>query len=195
MKTRTCPRCEVEFDQPTGRGLDRLYCSRRCSHAAAKIRRRSDAKPCAVTGCEKRRRSLSADYCEAHYVRLRRTGTLEKPRRDRATTEAGYVLLKRPDHPLSTTAGWVSEHRMVLFDQIGAGPHFCHWCATGPLEWPDIVVDHLNEQKDDNRPDNLVPACNACNRARGSFIGFMSRLQPERLDQLFGTLRAMMKAS
>ena len=52
-----------------------------------------------------------------------------------------------------------------------------------------IVVDHLNEVKTDNRPENLVISCNRCNRARGAAAVILSRITPDRFEQLLVSLR------
>lgn len=77
-----------------------------------------------------------------------------------------------PGHPVATSRGLTLLHRKVLYDAIGPGPHPCHWCGT-PVAWKRgreaikaLVVDHLNHDKDDNDPGNLVPSCNACNGHR-----------------------------
>lgn len=64
------------------------------------------------------------------------------------------------------------EHRAVLLARIGPGEHPCHWC-WGIVSWDvkhparrALTVDHLNGVKDDNRPENLVPAHGACNARR-----------------------------
>jgi len=84
------------------------------------------------------------------------------------------------DHPLTHSGGSVYEHRKVVFDKVGVGPHPCYWCGK-ILEWSDIVVDHLNEVKDDNRFENLVISCNPCNRARGGMLDFIKRMRGEAL--------------
>ncbi len=71
----------------------------------------------------------------------------------------------------------VYEHREVLFNKIGLGPHLCFYCHK-PINWAIgnnrskrtdrtwsgvLVVEHLNGVKDDNRPENLQPACGPCN--------------------------------
>ena len=68
----------------------------------------------------------------------------------------------------------VPEHRRILFRRIGVGWHPCHHCGT-MVTWehslkknPDtaLVVDHLDENKLNNDPANLVPSCNICNASR-----------------------------
>lgn len=82
--------------------------------------------------------------------------------------QGSYRRLRRPDHPLADSNGIVPEHRLVLYEKIGPGAHPCHWCAR-TVYWngePALVADHLNFLHDDNRPDNLVPACSPCNHQR-----------------------------
>lgn len=75
----------------------------------------------------------------------------------------GYrVLTGHQDHPLSCHNGEVKEHRKVLYDKIGPGQHSCYLCGR-EMEWGQIVVDHLDEDKLNNDPANLEPACRHCN--------------------------------
>lgn len=93
-------------------------------------------------------------------------------------TRTGYRFLTMEyDHPLATTGSVVMEHRKVLFDTIGPGPHECHWnetygCGRISLEWgglqgDSLCVDHLDHDRTNNAPENLVPSCIACNLRRG----------------------------
>lgn len=87
-----------------------------------------------------------------------------------------YKQVRQPDHPLADRRGTLTEHRKVLYDAIGGGPHPCHWCGLA-LSWrshnqhkpkpDDLIVDHLNGDKLDNSRENLVPSCQACNVAKG----------------------------
>lgn len=85
-----------------------------------------------------------------------------------------YAYRYAPGHPLATRSSpIVTEHRLALWDKIGPGTHPCHHCQE-PVTWsPDakcakgaLVVDHLNGQRQDNDPANLVPSCTPCNARR-----------------------------
>ncbi|WP_409017057.1 HNH endonuclease [Arthrobacter sp. MP_2.3] len=87
--------------------------------------------------------------------------------------DAEYRRVRQSGHPLADKYGRLWEHRAVLYDSCGAGPQECHYCSA-PLDWaadklaPNAVqVDHLNDKRDDNRPENLVPCCRRCNVAKG----------------------------
>jgi len=90
-------------------------------------------------------------------------------------TKGGYRSLTGQDgHPLAHR-GEVLEHRSVLFAKVGDGPHPCHWCGV-ELEWGSvrgIQSDHLDEDKLNNDPNNLVVSCVGCNmkRSRGLLVG------------------------
>ena len=125
--------------------------------------------------------------CEACYCRKRRrdAGMPEAKRTGRVVTTGGYAKLRAVGHPLVDTHGYVMEHRMVLFRHLGADAVLsCFWCARA-LTWKTCVIDHLNERKQDNRVENLVVACNRCNRARGAMLPFIASLASnERLEML-----------
>lgn len=131
---------------------------------------------CTVPECEKPARSRSATYCKMHYHRWYRHGSVEmQASRSGITASLGrrYKTRYLPHHPLASKHGAVYVHRQVLFDEIGYGPHACHWCGT-EIDWlprgdpRELQPDHLNGDGADNRLENLVPACRNCNTARGS---------------------------
>lgn len=82
----------------------------------------------------------------------------------------GYrILTGQQEHPLSLSDGTLAEHRKVLYDKIGPGSHPCHWCDW-ELAWggvDGICVDHLDTDRLNNNPENLVPSCHDCNKFRG----------------------------
>lgn len=105
-------------------------------------RRKYCSKPCMYVGRTKTSDDLTADY-----------------RRKYA-----------PNHPLRTISPVVSVHRIELWDKIGIGPHNCHYCAVSISWFPEkhpnttkLFVDHLDRDKKNNDPDNLVPTCHRCN--------------------------------
>lgn len=111
-----------------------------------------------------------------HYHRQYRHGSVEAQANQSGITASHgrrYRLVYVPGHPLAGKNGRAYEHRVVLYDKIGDGPHPCHWCAT-TLQWTAkgesdcLTVDHLDNRGDNNDPLNLVPSCQQCNGARGS---------------------------
>lgn len=113
-------------------------------------------------------------YCKPHCNRIARgdkkLGSVEiAPKAKNGEghiTENGYRAYYKPNHPLAESGGKVFEHRMVLYASIGAGKHPCNWCDR-ILQWgADLVVDHINFKKLDNRIENLVPSCLSCNTLR-----------------------------
>lgn len=131
---------------------------------------------CDVPGCDKP--SPSVRYCSMHYERLKRNGNFERQDRTRHLHSMGYVKVKREGHPLAQQSGWVYEHRLVLLDKIGPGEHPCHWCGTTvswdrsyPQDADGLVVDHLDEDRGNNDPENLVPSCSVCNFQRSDPLG------------------------
>lgn len=126
-------------------------------------------------GCSGSPRSPKSPYCEMHYGRLRRNGTLELLRTPTGTALAsnGYRLVRVTGHPLAHLDGWAYEHRIVLYEKLNGQRAPCHWCGlmlswdeTYPESMTALVTDHLDGDKVNNDPDNLVPACNPCNMLR-----------------------------
>lgn len=179
MRASTCPTCHADFTYPFTTGRPKTHCSAECrvAHKKALLPARIAALPlCGVEECDLPAKRRGANLCEKHYMRLHRRGTTEKKQYSyRYTNTRGYVRLLVRDHPLAHIGGCVLEHRAVMYDALGEGPHPCYWCGT-VLDWQDISVDHLNEDKTDNRRTNLVLSCNDCNLMRGGILPFLARL-------------------
>jgi hypothetical protein len=144
---------------------------------------------CSIDSCGKPRFNKTLGLCAMHYARHQRHGDpLHTPhsgqRREHPKCVAGCacgkhkagwasrtkyrLLFSQHDHPIANRGGWLYEHRKVLYDAIGPGPHPCHWCSV-VLTWggmKGIISDHMNRNKRDNRPENLVPSCQTCNTTR-----------------------------
>lgn len=127
-----------------------------------------------MRACAKPAIRVGHGLCEMHYGRMRRNGNFDGPVIGRVfVAQHGYAVAYNRAHPMAKAAGVVYQHRAVHFDQVGAGPHKCRWCKA-EVDWDAkgkrrLVVDHVNGEKADNRPVNLVTACQRCNMARGAF--------------------------
>ncbi len=91
---------------------------------------------------------------------------------DRYITNQGYVMFRYQNHPLASQFGEVLEHRKVLWDKVGDGEHCCNWCGR-ILSWGGaggIHVDHLDDDRLNNSPENLVVSCKKCNGDRGKEV-------------------------
>lgn len=62
----------------------------------------------------------------------------------RTVDKDGYVLLHKPDHPDCNSNGYIREHRLVAESVLGR--------RLTKTE----VVHHINDVRDDNRPENLT---------------------------------------
>lgn len=87
--------------------------------------------------------------------------------------QKGYMVLVGIVHPLTgkgELSGNAFEHRVVLWDKLGCQSldcvHPCEWCGKS-LTWATIKADHIDRDRLNNDPDNLVPSCNGCNIRRG----------------------------
>lgn len=55
----------------------------------------------------------------------------------------GYVMIRKPEHPRARANGYVLEHILVAEEILGR-----------PLK-PEEEIHHINENRADNRPENL----------------------------------------
>lgn len=166
---RKCKGCSIDMPPQPGRGKWLRYCSANCKEAALMGKRLMGRAQCCVPDCKNPVRPGGGKTCEMHYMRMRRRGTYAAVvRNGRFVTKEGYAVVTCPSHPLASNGGNTYEHRLVAYAKHNGQCPPCYWCEK-PLSWQMAVIDHLNEVKHDNRPDNLVVACNSCNRARGAF--------------------------
>lgn len=124
---------------------------------------------CTIQGCTKAARQRG--WCPMHYERWRTKGHPEVQRARKGCVDAGGYIVRRLtyNHPLADRTGRTYEHRVVLFACIGDGVHACHWCLK-PVSWSDrtLHVDHLDDDRTNNNPSNLVPSCLGCNSGRAN---------------------------
>jgi hypothetical protein len=105
--------------------------------------KRAKAPACIVEGCTEQQ-GAARGLCNAHYLRLRRSGELGPARRLRgkrglgSKNKAGYVQIRQ-----GRDGRAVLQHRLVMEALLGR-----------PLESFENV-HHINGIRDDNRPENL----------------------------------------
>lgn len=83
-------------------------------------------------------------------------------------------ILYRKECLIAGKGGRISEHRFLLYQKIGPGPHSCTHCGSG-INWMPgrktaqgaLIVDHLDGNHRNNDINNLVPSCHGCNINRG----------------------------
>lgn len=135
------------------RGWCKMHYTRWHVHGDPLVALRSHAPrgpACSVAECE--RRVEARGWCNLHYQRwLKHGDPLYTKCPGRRIDVKGYVLIWQPDYPLATKIGYVAEHRMVAWD-------------AGILIDPADDVHHRNDDKTDNRPENLAAMSHAEHR-------------------------------
>ena len=193
MTETMCDKCGVLFEQTGKRRFSTCstcrYASRRtvqdklcvkCGSAFKPKKRKQEAcstacggpkwrapKSCTQCGADFKPADSQAQFC-SHQCRADASKT--------DTGALGYRLLTvNPGHPLLAFGQHrIFEHRAVLWEKYGPGSHPCHYCGQS-LDWlpgqmtrdGKITTEHLDGDRGNNDPTNLVVACHGCNVRAG----------------------------
>ena len=128
---------------------------------------------CEVAACDSPIHTRKSGYCRIHYMRMWRNGTLEPKKRFGGvySHSNGYLQITDPTHPLADSKGSVLLHRAVLWDRFAGKTPSCAFCGV-VLSWrrgqkhPVATAEHLDGNRKNNDPWNIVAACLSCNSAR-----------------------------
>ena len=153
-------------------------------------------KECPVEGCEKilETPAQARGHASGHARQGRKRGPIKKRksmelRKKGSYINAGYVYLYGYyGHELASNRGVIAEHRKVLYDAIGPGPHNCWWCGRSGLVWDGsrdgIRTDHLDGVTTNNLLQNLRPSCDSCNRKGARLMQHKAEYDQAGLAQL-----------
>jgi hypothetical protein len=105
-------------------------------------------------------------------------------------------MREAPSHPIAPPSGVLAVARIVLYEKLGPGEHPCHWCGKtlrwiaggGPGTPGSLLADHLDWNRHNDDPANLVAACQPCNGHRTSRRD-RPLLEPDDLTRLWGGKR------
>lgn len=129
-----CLVCEAVFRPGDN---EQKMCSKKCADIAAKL----SPRVCELCAVEFQPTTSKAKFC-SRACAAKASGLAK--RKGPLRTAKGYVLLYEPEHPMAMRTGYLLEHRKVAAEYAGRMLH------------PWEVVHHINEVKDDNRPENLA---------------------------------------
>ncbi len=124
---------------------------------------------CSAEGCERDAMYKAAALCQMHYFRVRRAGPTTKKvvvRTGRFITPNGYIRICLPSCPLACKRGYVFEHRAVMLEKVRGECRACELCGKEET-WETCHVDHIDDNRQNNSPDNLRILCRGCNVKRG----------------------------
>lgn len=147
-ETNPCEVCEAPVyrnKSQAAKGEGR-YCSQACHNVAQT--KPPTIKSCPICGKEMRLKPSQAQiqYCSRACLtssRIKRPLDRMHNGRPAKLDSKGYVMLWEPTHPNKSLKGWQLEHRLVAEASLG------RYLTS------EEQVDHINEIKGDNRPENL----------------------------------------
>ena len=136
------------------------------------------SKPtCSIRECEQPTKSRG--WCAKHYKRWERRRDLGDPEPPRPVpNQKGYLTQRMPDHPTANVQGRAYLHRVALWDRLDGREPECAFCHVrlvwGGTESNSVTVEHLDGDRTNNHPLNLVAACPSCNTKRARHQGCLS---------------------
>lgn len=184
-----CTECGKKIYKPLAR-LKRNK-NNYCSHRCASINKRKDKiiVKCHACGKEMSRvpcrafRSKKFTFCNRKCMASGLTGvnisgffkkgnTREKCINFKGGTQVtnGYISVLAADHPFANKRGYIYQHRLIMEEMIGR------------YLKPEEVVHHIDEDKQNNSPENLMLFPTDTDHAR--YHGFLRRRKNRKYSNL-----------
>ena len=166
---KECVVCGVSFSVPPVRANTAMFCGRACKakHASEKYlaeRVQSECQQCGkpLSASAGRAARGNGKFCSRQCKNLSLVGHAFRSAEDGVTTRhgEGYILERAAAHPHNVN-GYIMQHRLIIENRMRkeAPDHpFLEEIAGVKYLRRGIEVHHMNEQREDNRPKNLV-AC------------------------------------
>lgn len=170
----SCQTCGESFKVPPSRSKSAKYCSKRCAdpHRNADMRLAKlevVCQQCGKTFLEHRSHAGRRKYCSYECKHSNKdykatisshTAGASSPQWKGGSTDhsCGYIYKHAPNHPFSSN-GYVFEHRLVAEKCLReSDPESKHLIPLGDNLYlsPTAVVHHINQDRKDNRPENLT---------------------------------------
>ena len=130
-------------------GRQRKYCSQKCKDTQRTIYHHVCEHCHRDFNSNEKKQNFCSHSCSSFYImQSRDMSGSNNPnwkvcRNGRYPTENGYIILYKPEHPLSDKSGRVLEHRYIAYQT-----------APFPRTWD---VHHIDFNKINNSPKNLFP--------------------------------------
>ena len=135
MITIICYICKKKFKIFPYRKNTIKYCSRKCKHIGQKEQQ-------GFWKGKKLSKKHIRNLSKSHKGKF--TGSNSPQwKGGRIKDEKGYIRIYKPNHPFCNPNGYIYEHRFVLEQKIGR------------ILTTNEIAHHINEIRDDNRPENL----------------------------------------
>jgi hypothetical protein len=173
---KTCEYCDEPFEVWPSRAGTAKTCSKSCfgKLAALKYRKSWLSKDCDFCGklfsfpkIQEGRRKCCSYECAAEIDRLRHHSTDEDCynwKGGKTKHSDGYIYVYAKGHPLANHGPYVLEHRLVIEGWMrneDPSHNFLMWIEGTLYLRPKIKVHHIDEDKSNNKPENLLACTSA----------------------------------
>lgn len=161
-----CVVCNVKLQQRPHEGnirfADRKLCSLRCRQIyITKLRHKNwKSKLCIFCNKEISRHISKLIYCNDKCMRLHRVGSNSPAWKGGRKNFQGYIQIYSKNHPLCPKGGYMFEHRLIFENWLRVNDpksEFLMELNGDKYLNPKIIIHHKNNNKIDNRIENLVP--------------------------------------